>query len=138
MGAEASSCQFLYGGLSQNPVGDVGKPGGDLQETPYSCDYQQGFSIKFKVTFCSGIKYLFHSRTFKLIYVMCFCFVLCFFGFTCKLFVQLTCLRTFGKRTFEAMVPELRNTLIVHLRFADPVKSFKSQLKTYLFTQASQ
>lgn len=35
-------------------------------------------------------------------------------------------------------MPELRNTLIVHLRFADPVKSFKSQLKTYLFTQASQ
>lgn len=126
---------FLYSGLGQNPVGDVGKPGGELQETPHSCDYQQGFSIRFKVTFCSGIKYLFHSRTCKFIYVM-WCFF-CFFRFTCKLFVQLTCLRTFGKRTFEAMVPELRNTLIVHLRFADPVKSFKSQLKTYLFTQAS-
>lgn len=137
---QVAKYQFLYSGLSQNPVGDVGKPGGDLQETPYSCDYQQGFSIKFKVKFFSGIKYLFHSRTCKLIYVMCFCFVcfFCFFGFTCKLFVQLTCLRTFGKRTFEAMVPELRNTLIVHLRFTDPVKSFKSQLKTYLFTQACQ
>lgn len=75
---QVAKYQFLYSGLSQNPVGDVGKPGGDLQETPYSCDYQQGFSIKFKVTFCSGIKYLFHSRTCKLIYVMCFCFVLFF------------------------------------------------------------
>lgn len=127
--------QFLYSGLSQNPVGDVGKPGGDLQETRYSCDYQQGFSIKFKVTFFSGIKYLFHSRTCKLIYVMCFCFF-CFL--LLRVHLQTVCSAHFGKRTFEAMVPELRNTLMVHLRFADPVKSFKSQLKTYLFTQASQ
>ena len=39
----------------------------------------------------------------------------------------------YGRRSFAAAAPELCNGILMSLKTAEPISSFKSQLKTYLF-----
>ena len=45
-------------------------------------------------------------------------------------------LKTYGYRSYSVQAPILWNSLPFHIRSADSINSFKSKLKTYVFTSA--
>ena len=55
----------------------------------------------------------------------------------CRLSVPLTKLKTMGDKAFSFSAPKLWNSLPSHLKEVESLDSFKSKLKTYLFTRSS-